>query len=84
MNNKIKRLQVCYYAALREMRGVSEETFESSSDNAEQLYDELAAAYGLTLNKEIIKVAVNDKFVPWNTVFKPNDTIVFIPPVAGG
>ncbi|MCH7516067.1 MAG: MoaD/ThiS family protein, partial [Bacteroidetes bacterium] len=36
------------------------------------------------LNKEIIKVAVNDKFVPWNTVLKPNDTIVFIPPVAGG
>ena len=84
MNNKKKRLQICYYAALREMRGISEETIESSSDNAEQLYDELAATYGLTLSKEIIKVAVNDKFVPWNTVLKSNDTIVFIPPVAGG
>lgn len=84
MNNKRKHFQVCYYAALREMRGISEETIESSSNNAEQLYDELAAAHGLALNKEIIKVAVNDKFVPWNTVLKPNDIIVFIPPVAGG
>ena len=84
INTKVKRVQICYFAILRELRGISEESIDTSAKNAEQLYDELAVTHNFTLNKELIKVAINDDFVPWNTTLNPNDTVVFIPPVAGG
>jgi molybdopterin converting factor small subunit len=31
-----------------------------------------------------LKVAINDEFAAWDTQLASGDTIVFIPPVAGG
>jgi len=84
IDTKVRRVKVCYFAVLRELRGISEESLDTSAETVEQLYDELAVTHNFTLNKEIIKVAINDSFVPWNTTLNPDDTVVFIPPVAGG
>ena len=84
IDTKEKRVQICYFAALRESRGISEESIYTSAKTAEQLYDELAATHNLSLTKDLIKVAVNDSFVSWDTYLNPDDSIVFIPPVAGG
>ena len=84
IDTKVRRVLVCYFAVLRELRGISEESIDTSAKNAEQLYDELAASYNFNLNKGLIKVAINDSFVSWDTTLNPNDTVVFIPPVAGG
>ena len=84
INSKVKQVQIYYFAALRELRGINEESIDTSAVTAEELYEELAAIHKFKFNKQLIKVAINDSFVQWNTVLYPNDVVVFIPPVAGG
>lgn len=78
------RVTVAYYAALREQRGCSEEQLDLAVSTAAELYDELRARHDFTFAPEQLRVAVNDAYAPWETVLKPGDTVVFIPPVAGG
>ena len=84
MANDLKTIHVQYYALLREQRGVNEERLETSANTAIQLYDELQREYKFRLPTNILKVAINDEFAGWNTAIKSGDTIIFIPPVAGG
>jgi molybdopterin converting factor small subunit len=48
------------------------------------LYDELRASRGFSLAADALKVAVNAEFSAWDRPLRDGDTIVFIPPVAGG
>jgi molybdopterin converting factor subunit 1 len=73
-----------YFALLREQRGLGAETIETAAVTARDLYRELAAAYGFTLEAERVKVAINNEFAAWDRTLAANDTVVFIPPVAGG
>jgi molybdopterin synthase sulfur carrier subunit len=58
-----------YFALLREQRGLDAETVLTEC---------------FTLPEERVRVAVNNAFVPWDRTLAANDTVVFIPPVAGG
>ncbi len=73
-----------YFALLREQRGLDEETIESSAATAAELYTELSQQHGFTLATSALKVAINDEFANWSTPLSDGDTVVFIPPVAGG
>jgi molybdopterin converting factor subunit 1 len=73
-----------YFALLREQRGLAAEAIETGAGTARDLYRELAARYGFTLAVERVKVAINNEFASWDRPLVANDTIVFIPPVAGG
>jgi molybdopterin converting factor small subunit len=44
----------------------------------------LAARYGFTLAEGSLKVAINTEFANWSQPLAAGDTVVFIPPVAGG
>jgi molybdopterin converting factor subunit 1 len=79
-----RSLQVQYFALLREQAGRSAETVTSSARNARELYEELRAARGLKLRPEQLRVAVNDEFAEWTQPLAAGDTVVFLPPVAGG
>lgn len=78
------QLKIHYYALMREQAGRSEETLETSAATPADLYTELATRYGFTLSREQLKVAVNSEFSDWSRKLAANDTVVFIPPVAGG
>jgi molybdopterin converting factor subunit 1 len=78
------RVNIRYFALLREQAGRSEETFETSATTPADLYGELNARYGFTLGREQLKVAVNSEFRDWSWTLAPGDAVVFIPPVAGG
>ena len=54
------------------------------AQTAQQLYVELREKYNFSLPLDFIKVAINEEFRSWDTELKPNDRVVFIPPVAGG
>ena len=73
-----------YFALLREQRGVAAETIDTGAATARDLYQELAAAYGFTLGVERVRVAINNEFASWDRALAANDSVVFIPPVAGG
>jgi molybdenum cofactor guanylyltransferase len=77
-------LRVQYYALLREQAGVREERVESSAATPAELYRELSARHRFTLEPRMLKVAVNAEFREWTQPLAANDTVVFIPPVAGG
>jgi molybdenum cofactor guanylyltransferase len=79
-----RQLQVQYYAMLREQAGRSAETVTSRARDARELFEELRAARGLTLRPEQLRVAVNDEFADWERPLAAGDTVVFLPPVAGG
>jgi molybdopterin converting factor subunit 1 len=78
------RVNVQYFAILREQRGLTAESVETGRETVSALYDELRARHGFTLPGDRVRAAVNDTFVPASQVLQPGDRVVFIPPVAGG
>ena len=77
-------LEVRYFALLREQAGTSREMLTSAARTPRELYDELRARHGFTLPPEMLKVAVNGEFGDWAQPLAAGDSVVFIPPVAGG
>ena len=78
------RVEVQYFAILREQRGLMSETLETNAPTVSGLYEELRARHGFTLPGNRVRAAVNDAFVPQSHVLREGDRVVFIPPVAGG
>ena len=73
-----------YYAQLREQAGTSTERVSTAAHSLRELYDELRGRHGFSLPIDALKVAVNAQFSDWGRGLDEGDTIVFIPPVAGG
>jgi len=78
------RIQLRYYALLREQAGRQSETIETAARTPSALYEELAARHGFRLARSQLKVAVNASFADWSSALADGDEVVFIPPVAGG
>ncbi len=79
-----KSLKVQYYALLREQAGRSEESLTTNARTPRELYEELKARYPFSLAPEMLRVAVNAEFGEWSQPLADGDSVVFIPPVAGG
>ena len=77
-------VHVHYYAVLREQRGLSRESLQTQASTPQELYHELKTRHGLGMNIDRLRVVVNDAFVDWQDKLSNGDTVVFIPPVAGG
>ncbi|MGB6603226.1 MAG: NTP transferase domain-containing protein [Steroidobacteraceae bacterium] len=79
-----RKLNVQYYALLREQAGRREEALVSDAPTAAELYAELARRYRFSLAPAALRVAINGEFADWSTPLADGDALVFIPPVAGG
>ena len=77
-------IHIRYYAILREQAGKSEESLTTNATTAAALFDELRQRYPFTLSAQQLKVAINAEFRDWHTPLNSGDSVVFIPPVAGG
>ena len=77
------RIQVEYFAILREHVGRDREQLATEAATVGELYAELDTRYGFPALGQL-KVAVNDEFRDWNAPLRDGDFVVFIPPVAGG
>lgn len=84
MNESGLSITIRYFAALREARGLSEETVKINTRTPRTLYKTLQEQHSFTLSDKDIKVVVNDQFQDWNISLHDGDRVVFIPPVAGG
>ncbi len=73
-----------FFALLREQRGLSEERVRTQATSARGLYDELAARHGFSLPGDRVGVAINGAFAALDAELQAGDTVVFIPPIAGG
>lgn len=79
-----RRIDVQYYALLREQAGRSSESLLTTAATPRDLYLELKARYPFSLAPEMLRVAVNSEFGDWGQPLSDGDSVVFIPPVAGG
>jgi molybdopterin converting factor subunit 1 len=79
-----RTLRIEYFAILREQRGVAAESLVTSATTPAALYEELRARHSFTLPAPHVRAAVNGEFAPAHAPLHEGDTIVFIPPVAGG
>lgn len=78
------RVNLQYFAQLREQAGVGEEVVDTHAATPRELYAELRARHGFSLSADALKVAVNASFSDWQHALADGDTVVFVPPVAGG
>ena len=79
-----KHIKVQYYALLREQAGRSDEALETAARTPRELYEELKVRHPFSLAPEMLRVAVNAEFGEWTQSLADGDSVVFIPPVAGG
>jgi len=79
-----RTFRIQYFALLREQAGRSEERVTTTAATPADLYAELSRRYPFRLAREQLKVAVNAEFRDWSTPLADGDSVVFIPPVAGG
>jgi molybdopterin converting factor subunit 1 len=79
----MKRISVEYFAILRERAGRDHEILETSTSTPADLFAELQSRYNFPAMTNV-KVAINDEFADWQHKLQDGDTVVFIPPVAGG
>jgi molybdenum cofactor guanylyltransferase len=79
-----KSVKVQYYALLREQAGKSDESLITGAQTPRELYEELKSRHPFTLAPEMLRVAVNAEFGEWSQPLADGDSVVFIPPVAGG
>ena len=84
MPDPLPKIDIKYFAMLREERGCGEETVETAAGTPAELYSALRQAHGFKLPQEALKVAINGEFREWDTPLADQDSVVFIPPVAGG
>lgn len=80
----LRRIEVQYFALLREQAGRAGESLATSARTPADLYAELRSRHGFSLPADMLRVAVNDEFGEWTQPLADGDRVVFIPPVAGG
>jgi MoaD family protein len=77
------RIRVGYFAILREHTGRGSEEVETDARTAADLFRQLDDRYRFP-RLASLRVAVNDEFRDWDAGLTDGDSVVFIPPVAGG
>ena len=83
MSNSIK-IQVIYFAILRELTGLEKETFSIKQGNKPgDVLTSINERHEIDLGNNF-KIAVNDEFSDWDIELNEGDRLVFIPPVTGG
>ena len=79
-----RRVNVRYFALLREQAGRGAEALQTDARTPQELYAQLQRDRGLQLAPQFLRVAVNDEFGDWLQPLSDGDTVAFLPPVAGG
>ena len=83
MTNSIQ-IQVVYFAKLRELTGLDQETFSiSKGNNPTDVLASIKERHQINIGSNF-KIAVNDEFSDSDIRLNDGDRLVFIPPVTGG
>jgi molybdopterin converting factor subunit 1 len=80
----LMRIEVTYFAVLREQRGLNRESLEIGEATGSELYARLSGAHGFSLPASLVRLAVNGAFRDPELPLNEGDQVAFIPPVAGG
>ena len=83
-----KKIDIRYFAKVREVIGLSEEVFETQAATVAELRTELmnrGGGYEAALQAgQVLRTAVNQYMVAEETPINDGDEVAFFPPVTGG
>ena len=80
----MKRVEVLYFAALRDAAGAASEQVDTDAVDLSALYAQVRARHGLPFAQAQLRVAVGDAFARWEDAPIDGSQVAFIPPVSGG
>ena len=78
------RIEVLYFAALRDAAGIASEQLETDAPDLSALYAAVQARHALPFPQRQLRVAVDGGFAGWGDALRGGSTVAFIPPVSGG
>jgi molybdopterin synthase sulfur carrier subunit len=78
------RVEVLYFASLRDAAGTSAESVHTDAADLRALYEELRAKHGFAFGAERLRASMDGAFVAWDTPLRDGAEIAFLPPVSGG
>ena len=78
------RIEVLYFAALRDAAGISSEHRETDAADLSALYADMQGRHRLPFPQRQLRVAVDGEFAGWGDAVRAGSTVAFIPPVSGG
>lgn len=76
-------ITVNYFARLRELTGLSQETIDRETMTVNELLDWAEKTYP-GFGKDTIHVAINEEYARKEDTIQSGDVCAFIPPVSGG
>ncbi len=78
------RVEVLYFAALRDAAGIASEHVDTEATDLSALYADVQSRHALPFAQKQLRVAVDGVFAGWNDPVLSGSTVAFIPPVSGG
>ncbi|GHA58062.1 molybdopterin synthase sulfur carrier subunit [Amylibacter ulvae] len=82
------KLNVLYFAWVRERIGVASETVETDAGSINELLDELSAReerYAIAFSdRSVLRCAIDQTLVPFETSLANATEVAFFPPMTGG
>jgi len=78
------RVQVLYFASLRDAAGFAGEVVDTDATRLSDLYAQLRERHGFALPVERLRVAVDGAFARWDDAPRAGSEVAFLPPVSGG
>ncbi len=78
------RVEILYFAALRDAAGIASEHLETDAADLAALYADVQARHPFSFPQKQLRVAVDGVFAGWGDALRAGSTVAFIPPVSGG
>lgn len=78
------RVEILYFAALRDAAGIASELLETDAADLSALYANVRIRHALPFPQTQLRVAVDGAFAGWGDSVRAGSTVAFIPPVSGG
>jgi molybdopterin converting factor subunit 1 len=79
-----REIKLIYFAKVRQLTGIDQEIISTKATTPREIYKELQIKYNFNFPENYLKVAINEDYSHFDSELKSGDTLVFIPPVAGG
>ena len=78
------KIEVLYFARLRDLKGRASESVESDCRTVGDLYEMLGLGDLEGVIRAQVKPAVNENFCSYEAILSDGDVVAFMPPMAGG
>ena len=78
------RVEVLYFAALRDAAGIASEHVDVDAADLAAVYAIVQMKHQLPFPQRQLRVAVDGAFANWGDALRAGSTVAFIPPVSGG